>query len=359
MADVQPFRAVRYAGAAGPLADLVAPPYDTVSDDERRRLLTRSPFNVAHLTLPESVDEAGRLYREWLSGGILEQDGETSSWVLAEDFVGPDGVARERRGVVASVAAVPYEAGAVLPHERTHPHIREDRLRLLRATRSQPEPVFLLHASPLEPEIPERPPDLHADGSRLWRSALDLAVLADVELLVADGHHRYETALELCAEPDPPGARIMALLVSVEDPGLRVYPTHRMFSGRPDLADLHEGEPCGGLQEALARLGVETYARSAAVAYRPGRVELLRGQEGELDAELVDRHGLDGIGYTPQLEEAVAVVDTGASDVAFLLREPRVEDVFAVARRGRLMPQKSTYFFPKPLSGLLFHPVVS
>ena len=113
------------------------------------------------------------------------------------------------------------------------------------------------------------------------------------------------------------------------------------------------------MEEALARLADETHERSAAVAYRAGRAELVHGREGELDVELVDRHGLDGIGYTPRVEEAVEAVDRGAADVAFLLREPRVEAVFAVARRGERMPQKSTFFFPKPLSGLLFHPVGS
>jgi hypothetical protein len=149
----------------------------------------------------------------------------------------------------------------------------------------------------------------------------------------------------------------MALLVSTRDPGLHVFPTHRVFAGRPDLRELREGEPFPSLAGALAVLEDDTYARSAAVAYRAGSVELLHGGEGELDVELVDRHGLEGIGYTPHVEEAVAAVDRGEADVAFLLREPRVEDVFAVARRGERMPQKSTYFFPKPLSGLLFHPV--
>jgi hypothetical protein len=136
-----------------------------------------------------------------------------------------------------------------------------------------------------------------------------------------------------------------------------VFPTHRVFSGRPDLADLREGETFPGLDEALAALAAEPRERPAAIAYRSGAVELVRGEEGILDAELVDRHGLEGISYTPRQEDAVAAVDLGAADAAFLLREPSVEDVFAVARRGGRMPQKSTYFFPKPLSGLLFHPL--
>ena len=357
MADVQPFRAVRYAGAAGALADLVAPPYDTISQDERARLFERSPYNVAHLTLPDSVEAAGRLYRDWLADGMLERDAAASAWLLLEDFVGPDGVPRERRGVVASVLAQPYGEGSVLPHERTHPHIREERVGLLRAMGAQPEPVFLLHETGRVPDVPERAPDLSADGSRLWRVAADLAAFEGGELLVADGHHRYESALELGRELEPPGARIMALLVSTADPGLHVFPTHRLFSGRPDLVSAVEGERCEGIDEALARLATEPFDRATAIAYRPGDVRLVHGREGELDVELVDRHGLEGIGYTPQLDEAVATVDRGDADVAFLLREPRVEDVFAAARDGRLMPQKSTYFFPKPLSGLLFHPL--
>jgi uncharacterized protein (DUF1015 family) len=357
MADVQPFRAVRYAGAAGALADLVAPPYDTISQDERARLFERSRYNVAHLTLPDSVEDAGRLYRDWLEGGVLEREDAASTWLLVEDFVGPDGVARERRGIVASVLAQPYGRGSVLPHERTHPHIREERVGLLRAMGAQPEPVFLLHESGRVPDEPEREPDLSADGSRLWRVDADAPSFGEGDLLVADGHHRYESALELGRELGPPGARIMALLVSTADPGLHVFPTHRLFSGRPDLASAVEGERCEGVGDALARLAAEPFDRSAAVAYRPGDVRLVHGRADELDVELVDRHGLEGIGYTSQLDEAVAAVDRGGADLAFLLREPRVGDVFAAARDGRLMPQKSTYFFPKPLSGLLFHPL--
>jgi uncharacterized protein (DUF1015 family) len=358
MADVQPFRAVRYSGAAGSLADLVAPPYDAVDEVERAQLFTRSPFNVVHVTLPESAEEAGRLYHAWLSDGVLEREDAPAAWLVVENYVGPDGIARERRGIAVSLAAEPYGAGSVLPHERTHPRIREERLRLLRAIRVQPEPIFLLTDARLDLDVPDRAPDLEVDATRLWRlSALDASALAESELLIADGHHRYESTVELGAELGPAGARIMALVVSVDDPGLHVFPTHRVFSDRPDLLVARDGEPCADLGEALALLADEPFARSAAVAYRRASVELIRGSGGELDVELVDRYGLDGIRYTPRSVEAAALVDSGAADVAFLLRAPRVEDVFAVARRGERMPPKSTYFFPKPLSGLLFHPV--
>jgi uncharacterized protein (DUF1015 family) len=359
MADVQPFRAVRYSGAAGPLANLVAPPYDAIAPPERDELAERSPYNVVRLTLPESPEEAGTLYREWLGEGILVREPEPGAWLVVEDFVGPDGVARRRRGVIVSIQAEPYEAGAVLPHERTHPRIRDERLRLLQATGVQLEPIFLLAERLLELEAPGREPDLAADGARLWRlPEVDPHELAgDATLLIADGHHRYESALAFGAEDGPERARMMALLVSTEDPGLQIFPTHRLFRGRPDLATLREGEECADLEEALARLEHAPRVASAAVAYGRDRIELVPGAEGELDVELVDRHGLEGIAYTPVTADAVAAVDRGEADVAFLVRPPLIDDVFATARRGERMPPKSTYFFPKPLSGLLFHPL--
>jgi uncharacterized protein (DUF1015 family) len=359
MADVQPFRAVRYSGAAGPLVDLVAPPYDAISPEERITLAEKSPYNVVRLTLPDSANEAAALYRTWLENGILAQEPDAGAWVVRETFVGPDGVTRERNGVIVSVVAEPYGTGSVLPHERTHPKIRDERLALLRATGVQLEPIFLLTDAPLSTVAPEGGPDLEANGARMWRvPGLDAGLTHDAELLIADGHHRYESALEFAESGSEP-IRVMALVVSTEDPGLQVFPTHRVFRGRRDLAELREGEPCVDLDDALARLADEPEMRAAAVAYRADGVELVHGEEGELDVELVDRHGLDGIDYTPLAAEAVAAVDRGEADVAYLVRPPRIGDVFTTARTGERMPPKSTYFFPKPLSGLLFHPLDS
>ena len=358
MADVQPFRAVRYSGAAGPLADLVAPPYDAVSPDEQELLLAKSPYNVLRLTLPDSTEAAGRLYREWLAAGVLERDRERRLWLLADDFAGPDDVCRTRLGLVCSLAAEPYERGSVLPHEHTEPDVRDERVRLLRATGAQPEPIFTLVESWLELEVPDREPDVAVAGSRAWRlEDGDSSALEDAVFLIADGHHRYEAAVQLGREL-PGAARVMALVVPVSDPGLHAFATHRVFSGRPDLARAREGEACADLEAALARLAGEPHTHAAVVAYRSSGVRLVRGAIGELDAALVDRCGREGIAYTPSLAEAVDAVDAARADVAFVLRDPRIEDVFAVARRGERMPPKSTYFHPKPLSGLLFHPIV-
>ena len=206
---------------------------------------------------------------------------------------------------------------------------------------------------------PRRLPTLEVDGTSLWRVPGEMVSdLALGQLLIADGHHRYESTLDFGDELGTE-ARIMALVVETTDPGLDIFPTHRVFAGRPDLASLQEGESYDDLDSASTALESEPTDRAAAVAYRPGGVELVRGVAGQLDAELVDSHGLEGIRYTPRADEAVRAVERGEADVAYLMRRPRVDDVFALARRGERMPPKSTYFFPKPLSGLVFHPLAA
>jgi uncharacterized protein (DUF1015 family) len=352
--DVRPFRAVRYAD---PSPAVVAPPYDVISPAERDELAARDPHNVVHLTLAEPEEQAGRRFREWLAAGVLVVEDEPALWALRQDYVGPDGVARRREGIVASLRVEPYESGVVLPHERTHAGPKESRLRLLRAARAQLEPIFLLYdgAAPARP--PERAPDLAAAGAALWRlPGVDVSgYFAEQQLLIADGHHRYETALAYQAEEGKPeSGRMMVVLVSTADPGLEIFPTHRVFSGRGDIGP---PSPTLSVEEALEQLRVQPYDAPFAVVYCHEKAALETGAPGLLDVELVDRYGHEGIAYTPDWREAVRWVDAGEADVAFLLRPTRIEDVFERARRGEVLPQKTTYFFPKLLSGLLFHPL--
>ena len=355
MADVAPFRAIRYAH---PSPELTAPPYDVLTAEQQASYRAADPHNVVHLTLNESEEDAGRLFRSWLDEGVLVRDDEPAIWSVAQDYVGPDGVPRRREGILASLRVEPYETGTILPHERTHAGPKEGRLRLLRAAKAQLEPIFLLYdgAAPLSP--PPREPDLAAAGTSLWRLSGDGVgeEFAGRQLLIADGHHRYETALAYAAETGTPRSeRMMAVLVSTSDHGLEIFPTHRLFRGHPDAIP---ATPGGSVEEALAALAAASYERAHAIGYRAGEAVPLVGEPGELDVELVDRligHG--GIGYTADASDAVAQVDAGAHDGAFLLRATRIEDVFERARRGEVMPQKTTYFFPKLTSGLLFHPV--
>jgi uncharacterized protein (DUF1015 family) len=338
MAEVKPFRAERYdESKAGPLERLVAPPYDVISPEQREEYLARSPYNVVHLTLPDDEEQAGRDVTAWREEGVLARETDPGYWVLSQDYVGPDGVSRTRSGLVASLRAEPYENGTVLPHERTHRGPKEGRLRLLRATRTQLEPIFLLYeGEPLQP--PARTPDLESGGDRLWRVE-EAPSFESTELLIADGHHRYETAVAYAQEGGSP--YLMVVLVPTKQEGLTIFPTHRLAAHVNGASGTPIDEPGDELP------GV--------VLYRDGKYELLSGDG--LDVEIVEQIAPEGVTYTPQRAEAVATVDRGDAEAAFLLRPTRIEDVWAVARRGETMPQKSTYFYPKLTSGLLFHPL--
>jgi uncharacterized protein (DUF1015 family) len=343
MAQVKPFRALRYDTAeAGPLERLVAPPYDVISVEERERYLAADPHNVVHLTLPDSEEQAARDLRAWQHDGVLVREPEPAVWALSQTYTGPDGVERTRNGLVVALRLEPYEHGIVLPHERTHAEPKEGRLRLLRATRTQLEPIFLLHDG--EPvELPGREPDLGVGGDRLWRIEHDPGDgFVTAQLLIADGHHRYETALAFQAEDGTEASTwMMAVLVSTREAGLTIFPTHRLAQSVNGVRGTPIDEPGDELP------GV--------VLYRGGGYELLEG-EG-LDVEVVDAAELEGVTYTPRRAEAVAAVDRGEAEAAFLLRPTRIEDVFARAREGRVLPQKTTYFYPKLTSGLLFQPL--
>jgi uncharacterized protein (DUF1015 family) len=354
VAEVKPFRAVRYGERAGPLETLVAPPYDVVSPAQREELAARNPHNVVHLTLPDDETEAGRTWRAWRDDGTLTEEAEPGFWWLSQDYVGPDGVARTREGLVAALEAEPYESRVVLPHERTHRGPKEGRLRLLREARAQLEPLFFLYEGPPPARRPEGEPDLEVEGARLWRLPPDgiAEAFADRQLLIADGHHRYETALAYHREAGTPeSAYVLAVLVSLDDPGLMIFPTHRVFEHEP--AERLPAEPLPEPAAAREALEQAPRDRAAAVVYRDGGAELAV-DGNELDVQLVDRLGHEGISYTPDWQEAVRAVDEGEAEVAVLMRPTRIEDVFAVAKRGETMPQKSTYFYPKLVSGLLF-----
>jgi uncharacterized protein (DUF1015 family) len=348
MAEIRPFRALRFA--ADDLERLVAPPYDVISEEQRAEYRAREPHNIVHLTLPDSDEEAAAALEHWRADGDLVEDSEPSYWWLEQAYTGPDGVDRTREGFVAALRLEPYENRVVLPHERTHAGPKEGRLRLLRATRMQLEPIFLLWDGSIAIDgLGE--PDLQASeggvASRLWR--LDAAFgdalteeLRDAQLLIADGHHRYETALAFHEEDGTDAsAWMMVVIVPTDQEGLTIFPTHRVAQAVNGV----QGTPIDRPGDVLPGL----------VLYRDGRYELVSGDG--LDPEVVDALAPQGVTYTPSAADAVAAVDRGDAQAAFLLRPTRIEDVWEVARRGDVMPQKSTFFYPKLTSGLLLFPL--
>src|SRR5262245_57661547 len=255
MADVEPLQALHYDLAkVGGLQPVAAPPYDVIDAAQRAQLLGRSPYNVVEVDLPQNGADpyahAADVLRRWSDEGIVVRDDEPALWALAQDYTGPDGAQRTRHGVFARVRVEDYGPGRIRPHERTHPGPKEDRLRLTRATRANLSPIFALYSDPersawsaLAPHTESEPwaETVDDDGtrSRLWRIgdadaiAAVRAATGDAELLIADGHHRYETARVYADEigGDGPHRYVLMNLVAMQDEGLTVFPTHRLVSG--------------------------------------------------------------------------------------------------------------------------------
>ncbi len=373
MGLVQPFRALRYdLEVAGPLDRLIAPPWDVISKEDGDRLAAASPYNVIRLIRPREAAEAGRRLTEWAAAGVLRREALPAVWRLEEEFVGPDGVSRTRAGLVARVRLEPYEAGIVLPHERIFPAQSERRLELLRATRTKLSPVLALHDGP-PPPPPAGRPDLEADlgGStaRLWRvddpgRIAEAVATVRAPLVIADGHHRYDAALRFHREEgSAETSHVLAVLVSARDDGLTIFPTHRLVEGEPPRlnGDLRLTRVPGGTREGLARLEALGRDHPAFVVVSASGVVLaeapVAGDPVErLDVAAVDRLALERVAFTPFLADAEAAVASGRAGAALLVRAPTVADVQEIARSGRTMPQKSTYFYPKLASGLLFSP---
>ncbi|MDX6697315.1 MAG: hypothetical protein QOE65_712 [Solirubrobacteraceae bacterium] len=417
MADVQPLRALHYdLSRVGPLGDVVAPPYDVIDPEQRAALAARSRYNVVHIDLPEAggdpYEAAARQFDGWRREGAVVQDPEPALWALTQAYDAPGGGGRrERHGFLARVRVEEYGAGRVRPHERTHPGPKEDRLRLTRATQANLSPIFALHSDPqraawsaLEPHTQGDPwgAATDADGTehRLWR-VTDPAAIAAVqdataraELLIADGHHRYETARVYAEEVGGEGDHryVLTALVALEDPGLLVFPTHRLVRGlRPEqhetlanaIRESFDVEEVS--REALVpegdgplRLGyIDAHFKrpfrltlkdpALADAALPGRPEPYRRLDTAVLEALVlksalgmsddDISHLRGLGYARDAADALELVDRGEYDAAFFMRGTPVEEVREVAAAGESMPPKSTYFFPKLLTGMLFNPL--
>jgi uncharacterized protein (DUF1015 family) len=412
MADVQPLRALHYDLArVGGLQPVAAPPYDVIDAAQRAELVARSPYNVVEIDLPQNAGDpyghAADVLNRWTTDGIVVRDAVPALWALAQDYTGPDGRPRTRHGIFARVRVEDYGAGRIRPHERTHPGPKEDRLRLTRATRANLSPIFSLYDDPagtawgaVAPHL-ERAPwgevtDEDGTHHKLWRiddpSALGTVrdALAGVELLIADGHHRYETARVYAQEPGaaPGSDHVLMCLVALQDPGLTVFPTHRLVVGLDEgkKAALREAierdwssEPSDALEPEsgdTVRIGYYDGGEprmltlkdpAIAAAALPGKPEpyrrldtavlealLLTGALGMTEDDISHLNGLD---YARTAEQARERVDAGEADAAFFMAPTPVSQVRDVAAAGENMPPKSTYFFPKVLTGMVFNPL--
>jgi len=410
MADlVAPFQGERYA-AVDRLSSFIAPPYDVIDPAERARYAALDRDNIVHVMLPEAppgkpeddrYGVAAERLAAWRRDGVLRRDARPTLYVLAQDFTLSTGERLTRRGVFAAVAAEGYEPRRVRPHEKTHAGPKADRLALMRATATNIESIFLLAPDPdrslanAVAAVAQGPSDATAElngvGIRLWvvRDPSRFP-LPSSPLYIADGHHRYETASAYALE-NPFADRVLALIVSAQDPGLAVLPTHRVIFGAgrdlerllPRWREWFDVQPFAAGRDpvtALASLGrdrtaclVADRSRVLALLLKPGalpdRLPSLAQSTAVRDLDVARIESLVvkeilGAGtstpivrYVADAKEALGMVQHGGAAVAVLLNPTKVEQVFAVADAGDVMPPKSTYFVPKVPSGLVLRPL--
>jgi len=410
MADIFPFKPYRYTDAAGPLGDLVTQPYDKISPEMRARYLSLNPNNLVRIILGErqpSDNANANVYtraaahlRDWIARGILAREPEPCLFAYYQDFSVPDtGERLSRRGFIGLGAVEDYSAGVVHRHEQTLSGPKQDRLDLLRHTHAHFGQIFMLYPDS-EREIDRRleacthgapvaaVEDEYGAEHRLWKiadpseSASIRRLMADKKLLIADGHHRYETALAFRNEnPGLAGAsRVMMTFVNMHSPGLKILATHRLVSG---LAPFNAGE---FLQRASTSFQVEEVsspeqlqslwrdAPRGTIGVATGQklyLLRLRAHSEKLDVPILHEALLAGVlgisdeavraeknlRYVRGLDKAVEAARRGDAQVAFLLRPTAIEDVARISFSGGVMPQKSTDFYPKLLSGLTIYKV--
>jgi uncharacterized protein (DUF1015 family) len=407
MATVKGFRGIRYnPEKIENFGDVLAPPYDVINSQEQEELYNKDIHNVIRLILAKGEDDskyeaAAQTFRSWIENNTLTQDEEPSIYPYYQEFE-ENGKKLTRKGFLAAVKIEDFSTKKILPHERTFPHHKRDRLKLNTACKANMSPVFSVYSDPeiaieklLDEKLTSEPifDITNKDGvrNRLWKLSDPDTIsfignhLEDKSLLIADGHHRYETAIEYRniqreanggVAGDKPYEYVMMFLSNTEDEGLIINPTHRVLKniGNLDLDTfLNKLSQEFNIEkmpydEGLSDIGYEEFTiltKDPKFVYRaslkanniesPNKlaVTLLHNQ---VFNKIIDEQSA-GILYTKFLDEAVSLVQGGEYELAFILPELRAGDIFDVVLTGDRMPQKTTYFYPKILSGLVFNPL--
>lgn len=392
MPRFEPFPGIRYR--ATELSSVIAPPYDVISDDQRIALEAADPRNAVRLELPRDDSGADR-YRaaaarlaDWLADGTLAVEAQPAFYGYRMSFIDEAGQPRSTSGVIGALRLEPPGQGDILPHERTTPKAKSDRLELLRATRANLSPVWGLSLSgglsALCQQAREPDATAEADGVRheVWvlRTPALIRAIADevasAPVVIADGHHRYEVALGYQAECSGGGPwdSVMTYVVELSEDQLVVAAIHRLISGLPEGFDVLEAldkwfEPVGSitLDRSVTRQMVEHGALAlvsprtpAATLLRP-RPTTIEGAEADLDSSRLDlalsAFPPHDLAYQHGVDNVAAALGSGAAQAGILLRPVTVQQIARVARARDRMPPKTTFFTPKPATGLVFRSV--
>jgi uncharacterized protein (DUF1015 family) len=423
MARIKAFNGTRYSESAGKLEELCCPPYDIISEEGRQALLAANPHNIIRLELPrsykdgtenedtQSYTEAGKVVKDWVASGILADDANENIYVYEFGWE-HEGVRRAVKGFVALVELAEFAEGIVLPHEETLSKAKTDRFNLMTATGCNFSQVYSLYSDKsnalqdvLESATREPAASAFTDADgvthKLWLISDAAAIakiaelMADKQVFIADGHHRYETALKYSKENSGGSSGFVPMmLVSMDNPALLVLPTHRLVRDLSDFDCAAIAEKCREyfyLKEGLTRADAleklnEAYDKSlhAFVLYAGGSYAvMILKDKATMEAILPDTHeslrkldvsvlhslvlerlfGIDkanmaaqtNLTYVKAADDAIAAVDSGAANCCFLLNPTRVSEISDVALSGGKMPQKSTYFYPKLTTGLVIN----
>ncbi|MCM1329655.1 MAG: DUF1015 domain-containing protein [Ruminococcus sp.] len=416
MAEIKAFKGMRYTKAAGKLGSLVCPPYDIISEGERERYIKENPYNIIRLELPkggeERYKEAGDTLKDWLNKGILARDSEDSIYVYEMVF-SANGLRHRLKGFVTLVKLTDFSEGIVLPHEETLSKAKEDRFNLMSETFSNFSQIYSLYMDgdgavySLVDGCSKGMPDMEVkdpDGTvhKMWKVSDGEVVkkivnlFEDKKLYIADGHHRYETALNFHKKQGTAESGYAAMmLVNMENDGLVVFPTHRIVKNLENFNAEKVIEDCKPYFDIAEAPGEERMQAALNTFYDEGKkafamytgygkcyvmtlkdetaVKKLLPEKSEAYCGLdvtalhslvlekilgIDRENManqKNLAYTRSREEALTAVDMEEADCSFILNPTKVSEIRDVAAAGEKMPQKSTYFYPKLITGLVMN----